>query len=961
MRRTVLNMGATMAAVLLVAASVAGSVVAAPRSPLATAATGPATSGQATRPHALTRPTLTYRQAATRGSVNVRKLAAGRPTVHPKAALPRLTRSTTSSGLPSTRGPKVGALAVPAPTPVTFSGPDPIAGTPFTGLAQVGGTVTDVDPPDPWVAVGPEHIVQAVNLDFRMTDRQGGHATETSMFDFFQLNLGAYDSDPHVIYDSLHGRWLATEVSWDCIPGGPDGSSTFGTGYIDFAISRTADPTGVWDLGQIWFDDLLPDYPAPGTSTDKIGIGVNLFAMTHAASSIGGADCVDGSSPYAGTDSVYMDWNDLTNGGGFTLSELYLPPSDLDLPGSFSPRIALQAPATSATLQEVIGYDAGAGAMGLYYVTVKGSVVAQLANVDASWDLTGGLGGVAMLANDQDPPQPASGLGGSDTIDSAVDARVTDAVWQGNRMAFVSTYPCGTGPRDCVRVTELNTAGADVTHEPSVTQDFVVAESGKDLFMGGAGLSGDGTLHLAWTRSSDSDDPSSYAAHQALGATANTISDPEILASGTAGYAGERWGDYVGVAQDPQVPNQAWNANEYSGGTAWLTKVTPLQTAASTYVPIAPVRVLNTRSGVGLSGMFTMGKARSWSVAGVGGIPASAMAVTANVTVANQTAPGFVAITVNPTNTPRTSTINFPIGSSRANNVTIPLSSTGKLSAVYIAKAGAKTNVLFDVTGYFLADDSGDTFTPATPSRIINTRSNVGLPGKFASGTPRSFVAAGVGGVPLTATAITGNLTVVSPTKGGNVAITKDPVASPPTSTLNFPTGVHSQANGFFAPLNGSGAFSLVYNAGSASARADIIVDVTGYFETGTGGFRFVPLEPGRVMNTRSTAVLSGLTGKFHAGTPRTLDVDGHWGVPIGAKAVVANLTVAGQTGSGNVAVTPDPTATPTTSTINFPVGSSMANGLVGPLNSSGDLSMTYSSGAGKTTDLILDVSGYFQ
>jgi hypothetical protein len=172
---------------------------------------------------------------------------------------------------------------------------------------------------------------------------------------------------------------------------------------------------------------------------------------------------------------------------------------------------------------------------------------------------------------------------------------------------------------------------------------------------------------------------------------------------------------------------------------------------------------------------------------------------------------------------------------------------------------------------------------------------------------------------------------------------------------------VHSQANGFFAPLNGSGAFSLVYNAGSASARADIIVDVTGYFETGTGGFRFVPLEPGRVMNTRSTAVLSGLTGKFHAGTPRTLDVDGHWGVPIGAKAVVANLTVAGQTGSGNVAVTPDPTATPTTSTINFPVGSSMANGLVGPLNSSGDLSMTYSSGAGKTTDLILDLSGYFQ
>ena len=40
----------------------------------------------------------------------------------------------------------------------------------------------------------------------------------------------------------------------------------------------------------------------------------------------------------------------------------------------------------------------------------------------------------------------------------------------------------------------------------------------------------------------------------------------EVLATGTGVYGGERWGDYVGIAQDPQVPNQVWNANEYSGG-----------------------------------------------------------------------------------------------------------------------------------------------------------------------------------------------------------------------------------------------------------------------------------------------------------------------------------------------------------------------------------------------------------
>ena len=113
--------------------------------------------------------------------------------------------------------------------------------------------------------------------------------------------------------------------------------------------------------------------------------------------------------------------------------------------------------------------------------------------------------------------------------------------------------------------------------------------------------------------------------------------------------------------------------------------------------------------------MFTSNKARSWPVAGVLGVPANAIAVTGNVTVTGQTASGFVAITVNPTNNPSTSSINFPAGQTRANNVTIPLSSNGKLSATYGAAAGKKTHVLFDVTGYFLADDSGRDIHPHDP------------------------------------------------------------------------------------------------------------------------------------------------------------------------------------------------------------------------------------------------------
>ena len=77
---------------------------------------------------------------------------------------------------------------------------------------------------------------------------------------------------------------------------------------------------------------------------------------------------------------------------------------------------------------------------------------------------------------------------------------------------------------------------------------------------------------------------------------------------------------------------------------------------------------------------------------------------------------------------------------------------------------------------------------------------------------PRTLTIAGTNGVPVTATAITGNLTVTQQSAVGYLAVTKDPTANPATSTLNFPVS-DNRANGVFAPLDGSGALSIVYKA----------------------------------------------------------------------------------------------------------------------------------------------------
>ena len=443
---------------------------------------------------------------------------------------------------------------------------------------------------------------------------------------------------------------------------------------------------------------------------------------------------------------------------------------------------------------------------------------------------------------------------------------------------------------------------------------------------------------------------------------ADAISAKELLKAGTGTYSGERWGDYVGVAQDPLVPSAVWQANEYSGtGTEWKTYVSRLQPVGTTYVPITPVRVLNTINGTGLAGKFVAGTARTWQVTGVGVIPPGAVAVTGNVAVTGQDAAGYLAVTPTPTNTPPSSSINFQVGDVRANNLAVPLSTSGTLSAIYRAPAGKKTNLVFDVTGYFLPDDSGATFTPVTPVRVLDTRSAIGLSGTFASGTPRTLLIAGTSGIPANATAITGNVTVTGQTGAGFLSVTKTATAFPSTSTLNFPLK-DNRGNGLFAPLDVSGQLSIVYRSAIAGATTHVILDVTGYFVSGTSGLRFVPLNPARIMDTRSSAVLSGLTLPFSANTNRTLAVDGHWGVPVGASAVSGNLSVTAQTGGGYVAMSPTvPPPVPATSTLNFPLGDTRGNGFVTPLNGSGDTYIVYVGTTGKTAHLIIDLSGYFE
>ena len=149
----------------------------------------------------------------------------------------------------------------------------------------------------------------------------------------------------------------------------------------------------------------------------------------------------------------------------------------------------------------------------------------------------------------------------------------------------------------------------------------------------------------------------------------------------------------------------------------------------------------------------------------------------------------------------------------------------------------------------------------------------------------------------------------------GYVSVTPTLNNNPSTSALNFPTG-DTRANNITSPLSG-GKLSIVYKA-LTGAKADILLDVTGYFIENITGATYNAVTPVRLLDSRSA---NGLTGPIPTHTVKKFTIRGRGGIPAGATAVTGNFTVVGQNAAGYATLGPTVTDNPTTSTINFPLG----------------------------------------
>ena len=416
------------------------------------------------------------------------------------------------------------------------------------GACAGGGQRPCIQPPDPFVAVGPNDVVQMVNVAVRITDRANGSATTVSTASFFDhLPNQIKNADGRVLYDVAKGRWLATQLSYDCA-----------AGHLYLAVSDTADPRGAWSVWEFSFPGALPDYPGLGMSADKVMLGVNLYPIQFSPNPPG---CIVGD--FAGGSLLVVDWADIADGGSLASVE-FGPDADLF---TWRPAAALNPGSTAFA----VVVDLTFGFADLGFAAITGNVAGDTVAVSTFRNLTD----EALALDFGDPPAPQQ-PGSPPTIAAAADFRPTDAVWRGDRLWLVATAACQIDTiRACLRLVELDTTNP-AAPDP-VLQDTLLGWWGMDSFMGGVGLALDGTMFAVYSRSSNASPAEIQAVHQRPGEL--EFRGWHTVHEGTGTYNGHRWGDYVGVAPDPNVTNAVWQADEYadaSGG--WATFVSQLST-----------------------------------------------------------------------------------------------------------------------------------------------------------------------------------------------------------------------------------------------------------------------------------------------------------------------------------------------------------------------------------------------
>ena len=269
-------------------------------------------------------------------------------------------------------------------------------------------------------------------------------------------------------------------------------------------------------------------------------------------------------------------------------------------------------------------------------------------------------------------------------------------------------------------------------------------------------------------------------------------------------------------------------------------------------------------------------------------------------------------------------------------------------------------------------DGVASTFTPVTPTRLLDTRTtNGGHLGKVGAGGSVTLTVAGrvAGGttIPADATALVLNVTVANGTLPTVVRVYPAPVAPvAATSSLNTTKAGQVLANQVTVKLPASAGANagkvVLYNG---AGTVDLLADVAGFYSA-TASDKFQPIDPRRILDSRNGTGTPAAPFTTDAravqvtGTGLPVSGGGTVDIPATATAVVLNVTATAPTENTYVRVFPQTTGCgplPTVSSVNLPRGQTGANLVTVKVGSGGRVCLQNFAG---TVQLLADIAGYY-
>lgn len=311
---------------------------------------------------------------------------------------------------------------------------------------------------------------------------------------------------------------------------------------------------------------------------------------------------------------------------------------------------------------------------------------------------------------------------------------------------------------------------------------------------------------------------------------------------------------------------------------------------------------------------------------------------------------GSLTLYTDGTTRPGTSSVNFEPGRTATNEATVKVTPTGSVD-VYNGSSGPVT-VEVATVGLQSHAQFARTYHPATPVRLLDTRSGTGAAaGPVAGGRAVTLTVAGTHGVPNGASAVVLNVAATTTKASGSLTVSTHGTSDSSVTGPYWTTG-QTASDQIVLPL----VDGKVVLRNTSRASANLAADLVGWYGPTASGAEFQPVSPARNLNTR-TGTGSGKTAKLGAHATLKLKVTGAHGVPAsGVSAVDLNLTVPSPSGTGYLIAYADGTSRPGVHSVDFTAGHTVANRALVKVGTDGEIDL-YNAGS-TAVDVYADLLG---